>query len=137
MLGTFAVLALALTAIGVYSVVAYSTARRTKEIAVRRAIGASPRHIVALVIGEGLGWTTLGIVAGAFGAHVLARSLAGAALRRRRDRRPDLCRNSARSRLIALVASALPALRAVRVPADACSSVRVNTKIDVPHLGAR
>ncbi len=115
-LGTFAVLALALTAIGVYSVVAYSTARRTKEIAVRRAIGASPRHIVALVIGEGLGWTTLGIVAGAFGARVLARSLAALLYGVGATDVPIFVATALGLGLIALVASALPALRAVRVP---------------------
>jgi hypothetical protein len=49
-LGVFAVLAVLLAAVGIYGVVAYSTARRTRELAVRRAIGASAAHIIASVL---------------------------------------------------------------------------------------
>ncbi|HEY2153858.1 MAG TPA: ABC transporter permease [Vicinamibacterales bacterium] len=115
-LGTFAVLALVLTAVGVYSVVAYSTARRTREIAVRRAIGASPFHIVTLVVGEGLGWTALGIAAGAFGARILARSLASLLYGIGTTDVPIFVATAIGLGAIALVASALPAIRAVRVP---------------------
>ena len=57
-LGAFALLAVVLTAIGVYGVVAYATARRTREIAVRLALGADARGIVALVVRDGLGLNT-------------------------------------------------------------------------------
>src|SRR5262249_58985613 len=59
-LGAFAVLAVVLTAVGVYGVVAYSTARRTREIAVRLALGAAPARIVALVMRGGSAWTAAG-----------------------------------------------------------------------------
>jgi putative ABC transport system permease protein len=114
-LGAFAVLSLVLTAVGVYGVVAYSTARRTRELAVRRAIGASAPHIVALVIGEGLGWTGLGIVAGAVGARVLGRSLGSLLYGVSAADPATFVAMAAGLAVVALLASALPALRAARV----------------------
>jgi putative ABC transport system permease protein len=114
-LGAFAVLALVLTAVGVYGVVAYSTARRTRELAVRRAIGASAPRIVALVIGEGFGWTLLGIGAGAFGARVLARSLGSLLYGVSATDPMTFAAMAAGLAIVAVAASALPALRAARV----------------------
>src|SRR5262249_28760218 len=71
-LGAFAALAVVLAGIGVYGVVAYATARRTREIAVRLALGADGRRIVALVVREGIGWTAAGICAGVLGALALS-----------------------------------------------------------------
>jgi putative ABC transport system permease protein len=114
-LGAFAILALVLTAVGVYGVVAYATARRTQEIAVRRAIGASAGHIVALVVGEGLGWTALGVVAGVLGARLLARAL-GSLLYGVSATDPAIfVAMTAGLAAIALAASAIPAIRAARV----------------------
>ncbi len=59
------VLALALATVGVYGVVAYSVARRRREIGVRIALGASGQHVSALVLKEGLGLTILGVSVGA------------------------------------------------------------------------
>ncbi len=59
------VLALALATVGVYGVVAYSVARRRREIGVRIALGASAQHVSALVLKEGLGLTILGVSVGA------------------------------------------------------------------------
>jgi putative ABC transport system permease protein len=59
-LGAFSLIAMALTAVGVYGVVAYATARRTREIAVRLALGADPLDIVALVVRAGAAWTAAG-----------------------------------------------------------------------------
>src|SRR5262249_36772573 len=74
-LAAFAVLAVVLTAVGVYGVVAYATARRTREIAVRLALGAAPARIVALVMREGAAWTGAGLAAGVVGALALSRYL--------------------------------------------------------------
>lgn len=68
-------MALLLAMIGVYGVIAYAVARRTREIGVRLALGAQPLHIVHLVVSEGLGVTFAGILCGLAGAAIAARAL--------------------------------------------------------------
>jgi putative ABC transport system permease protein len=71
--GLFASAALALAVIGVYGVVAYSVAQRTREIGVRLALGAQPSRIVRSIVRHGLTLAWLGIVIGLAGAYLLAR----------------------------------------------------------------
>ncbi|HEX4945767.1 MAG TPA: FtsX-like permease family protein, partial [Blastocatellia bacterium] len=63
-LGSFGLLALALAAIGLYGVMAYSVAQRTRELGIRIALGASVREIHKLVIGQGMRLALLGIAIG-------------------------------------------------------------------------
>jgi predicted permease len=114
-LGAFAVLAVVLTAIGVYGVVAYATARRTREIAVRLALGADARGIVALVVRDGLGWTIAGIGAGVAVALVLTRYLASLLFGIGQHDPLTFAGVAALLGVTALIAAALPAIRAVRV----------------------
>ncbi|HEY2856246.1 MAG TPA: ABC transporter permease [Gemmatimonadaceae bacterium] len=78
LLGAFATVAIVLAAVGVYGVMSYSVARRTREIGIRIALGARPASVVRSVVARGLivaaGGATAGIVA-AFGMTRLMRSI--------------------------------------------------------------
>jgi putative ABC transport system permease protein len=73
LLGSFAVLAVALALLGVYTVVSYLTARRTREVALRRAIGATPNDVLRLLGVPTLAWTAGGIGIGVLAAAWLMR----------------------------------------------------------------
>ncbi|MBX3228012.1 MAG: ABC transporter permease [Labilithrix sp.] len=70
------VLALVLATLGVLAVVGYTTAQRTREIAVRMALGATPARVVLLVLRDALRLVAIGLVFGLGGAFVLARLVA-------------------------------------------------------------
>jgi ABC-type antimicrobial peptide transport system permease subunit len=113
-LGVLATLALSLTAVGIYGVSAYATARRAREIAVRLALGADATGIVALVLRDGVGWTALGLAIGVAGSLALSRYL-GRLLFAVGERDPLTFTSVAIGLgIVALAATAIPAVRAVR-----------------------
>ena len=78
LLGVFSCLALVLAAVGVYGVVSYATARQTREIGIRMALGARPVDVFSRVMRQGLSPVAAGAIlglAGALGVGRLMRSL--------------------------------------------------------------
>ena len=73
LLAVFAGLALLIASLGVYSVMAHLVAFRTSEIGIRMALGASPRVVMQMLLGQGRRLTLLGIVLGAAGAFLVSR----------------------------------------------------------------
>ncbi len=76
LLGIFAALALVLAAVGLYGLIAYSVARRTREIGLRISVGASRSDIFRLVVGQGMVWAVLGAAIGLAAAAAASRLLA-------------------------------------------------------------
>jgi putative ABC transport system permease protein len=115
LLGIFAGLALVLACIGVYGVLAYSVAQRTREIGVRMALGARPLDVTRMILGRGLRLSAIGLIAGAALAGslgVLLRTLLFGVT----PAAPLVYSGTAASLMIvALAACVVPAQRAARV----------------------
>ncbi len=75
--GSFAVAALLMAAIGLYGVLSFSVAQRTREIGIRRALGAQRSGVVLLVVREGLRLVAIGMILGLIAAAALGRFVAG------------------------------------------------------------
>jgi predicted permease len=76
-LGGFGLLALALAAIGIYGVVSYTAAQRTREIGVRMALGARRRDVLRLILGEGMSMVGVGLGLGLLLSFAVTRVLGG------------------------------------------------------------
>ena len=111
----FAVIALVLSAVGLYGVIAYSVTQRTREIGVRVALGADRRSVERLVVGEGLRLATVGLVVGIASALASTRLLAGLLYGVSPADPASFAGIGLLVVVIASVASWMPARRAVRI----------------------
>jgi putative ABC transport system permease protein len=111
----FAATALALSAVGIYGVMAFVVTQRTHEIGIRMALGASRRDVVGMVLGQGVRLAAAGVVAGVIGALLVTRAIA-ALLYQVSPRDPwTLVALSTTLTAVALLACYIPARRATRV----------------------
>ncbi|MGH9163165.1 MAG: FtsX-like permease family protein [Vicinamibacteraceae bacterium] len=114
-MGAFAIMAFVIAAIGVYGVISYSMARRTREIGLRMAIGAQAADIRRLVLIEGAALAALGIGAGLAGALALTRFLRALLFGVTPSDPLTLLTVSVLLFIVALAAGYVPARRATRI----------------------
>jgi putative ABC transport system permease protein len=114
-LSLFAVLAVTLAAVGIYSVVAYLVTRRTREIGVRMALGADPAGVIRSIVAQGLAPAAVGVAVGIAAAAAGSRVLAS--LLYETQPNDPLTYAGAALLLLAVVAAAcaLPAMRAAAI----------------------
>ena len=115
LLGTFAAVAILLAVVGIYGVIAYNVAQRTKEIGIRMALGAQGRQILTMILRQSLTMAAIGITFGVLGAFATARLLTALLYGVGATDLPTYCAVSLLLFLAALVAGLLPARRAMKV----------------------
>jgi ABC-type antimicrobial peptide transport system permease subunit len=120
MLSAFALVALVLAGVGLYGVISYSVAQRTQELGIRAALGALPRDLMRLVVGQTATFAAAGIVLGLAGAVAARRLIASQLFGVSPSDPATLAGAAAVLAAVALAASMIPTRRAARAdPLDA------------------
>ncbi len=115
LLVAFAALAFILAAVGIYGIVSYSVAQRTREIGIRVALGAQNRDVLGLLLKEALGLTLVGVALGLMGAFAATRVLTSLLFEvKPTDPATFICLSLLLT-LVALLAGYFPAQRATKV----------------------
>jgi putative ABC transport system permease protein len=115
LIGGFAAVALALAALGLYGMLAYSVAQRTRELGVRIALGARRGDLLFMVVSNGLKLALMGIALGVGGGLLVARMIASLLYGVTPADIPTFVGVGVTLLTVALAASYIPALRATRV----------------------
>lgn len=123
LMGTFAAIALLLACLGIYALLSYAARRRTQEIGVRLALGASPGAVVMMFVRQGARIAAAGLVAGLALAAGVAQALSGALWGVQPFDLASIFGIAAALLAVVLLASFWPARRAARV--DPMSALRV------------
>jgi ABC-type antimicrobial peptide transport system permease subunit len=125
LLTVFSVVALLLSAIGVYGVIAYLVGQRKREIGIRVALGASRASVTRLVLGEGIAMVGAGIVLGVGGALALTQVMRRLLFEITPTDLPTYVTVITTLVAVALVATIVPARRAARV--DPMTALRMDS----------
>jgi putative ABC transport system permease protein len=115
LLTIFAAVALLLAAIGIFGVLSYAVAQRTREIGIRMALGAQERTVISLVVREAMTLVMLGVVSGTIAALLLSRTMTRMLFSVTPTDPTTFASVAAALLVVALFASYLPARRATRV----------------------
>ena len=115
LVGGFAILALAVSAVGVYGTINYSVARRTHEIGIRMALGAGRGDLLAMILGQGLALTCTGVALGVAAALLSGRVMESLLFGIRPGDGVAYASASGLLVVIVLLASFIPARRATKV----------------------
>jgi predicted permease len=115
LLAAFAILALLLAAVGIYSVLSFAVRRRVREIGIRVALGAETKDILRLVVTEGMKPALLGLALGVAGALALGRAVASFIFGIATYDPLTFAAVAALLATVALLASIIPAYRAARI----------------------
>jgi predicted permease len=123
LLGIFSLLALALAAIGIYGVIAYTVTQRTREIGVRMAVGSSRANILILMLREAAAFTGIGVLAGLIAAFAGAHLAATLLFQTSSADGLSICLSVSALLIIAVLAAVVPAGRAASInPVEALRS---------------
>jgi predicted permease len=115
LLGAFAALALVLASLGLYGLLTYAVAQRTREIGLRVALGASRRDVVTMVAARGLGLAVIGLSLGAAAGWAVTRAMGSVLYGVRADDVATFAASVLLLGTVALAACIVPAARASRV----------------------
>jgi putative ABC transport system permease protein len=115
LLGIFAAIALVLAVVGIYGVVAWNVAQRTRELGIRQALGATREDVLRLVIGQGMRIVLLGLALGLAASFAVTRTLQSLLFETSAFDVTTFTVVSALLAAVALLACLLPARRATKV----------------------
>jgi ABC-type antimicrobial peptide transport system permease subunit len=114
-LGVLAAVAVLLSGVGIYGLLAYTVSQRSQEIGVRLALGAEPSRVGRMIVADGMRLALFGIVPGVLGAYAAARGMSALLFGVAPGDPATFATGVGVALLMAFAGSLVPAVRAVRV----------------------